>query len=80
MAVLILLRKGPAQVPAAQAPLGFSFSPVRLQSAALCYLSLSVPLDHFIDPVSDFISVSCKLDLSGDEAAAPGTMRHHKRP
>ena len=60
--------------------MGFSFSLVRLWSAALCYLSLSVPLDQFIDPVSDFISVSCKLDLSGDEAAAPGTMRHHKRP
>jgi len=33
---------GLAQVPAAQAPLGFSFSPVRLLSAALCYLSPSL--------------------------------------
>jgi hypothetical protein len=31
-----------------------------------------VPLNQFIDSVSDFISVSCKLDLSDDEAAAQG--------
>jgi hypothetical protein len=58
-------------VPAAQAPSGFSFSPVRLWSAALSCLSPSVPLDQVHQGGKQpHIRVMPHLDTSEDEAAA----------
>ena len=62
---------GLAQVPAAQAPSGFSFSPVGLWSAACATSHRSVPLDKVPQrPQRPHIGAMQHLDLSDNEAAA----------